>query len=1305
MDAGTTNTIINLATPVNAGDAANKGYVDTGLATKLSLAGGTMSGAIAMGTSKITGVGDPTSAQDAATKTYVDTADALKLALAGGTMSGAIAMNTNRITGLGDPSAAQDAATKNYVDSVAQGLDVKGSVRAATTATISLSGTQTIDTVVLSTGDRVLVKDQSTPSQNGIYVVAAGAWSRATDADTWVELTGAFTFVESGSVNDNTGWVCTIAPGGTLGSTAVTWEQFSGAGQITAGAGLTKTGNTLDVGTASATRIVVNSDNIDLATTGVTANTYKSVTVDTYGRVTAGTNPTTLAGYGISDAYTSSATDTLLSAKLNLAGGTMSGAIAMGTNKITGLGNPTSAQDAATKTYVDTADALKLALAGGTMSGAIAMGANKITGMADPTNAQDATTKYYVDSILGSATSAATSAAAAAVSETNAGNSATAAAGSASAAAGSASAAAASYDAFDDRYLGSKSADPTVDNDGNALLTGALYWNTTASIMKVYDGSSWTAAYIPTAGYVQKSGDTMTGNLTVPGFTISSLTGYVYANGSGTVSASTTIPNAGLANSAVTIGSTSVSLGATASTLAGLTSVTLTQDPTTNLQAATKQYVDGLVATGLAYHDPVKAATTGTLASITGGTVTYNNGTAGVGATLTLSVALTTLDGYTLLNGNRILVKDEATQANNGIYTWATGGTVLTRATDADTYGPAVGQLSRNDYFFTTNGTINQGVSYVVTTVGTIIFGSTAITFAEFSSSKVYTAGTGLTLTNTQFSLTSPVAVALGGSGLTTTPGNGELDIGNGTGFTRTTLTAGSGIQITNSSGAITIATTGSLPSQTGNANRFLTTDGTTASWAFVPAVPGPVSGVTATASSTSGQIDVAWTAPNAALNVTSSVIYYSTTSPVTTASPSITVYTNSGSITGLTTTYGPVYIAVSAVNSYGAGLISAQVNATPKTVPTTPAITNATADGVTSIGVTWTASSNGNPTPTYRLYYSTSSPVTAASSYITITSSPVSLTGLSASTTYYLAVGAVNSQGITLSSQSTAATPPPGTTVYSAGQSLSISGNTSKTFLMDGSCTGMRLRCAGGAGGGGGGWNASGAAGANGGYADAQILRTAAADGVFIAYSGGGGYGGCQYAGAGWGGGASAIVGYGTGVSYVVAGGGGGGGSGWNGTAGIGGSGGVVVGSSGTTDGGNGQTTQQQGGFGGTGSAAGTNPSNSSCNGSGHLGGQGGRAGGTAGQAGNSSYGSGGSYTTDYYYAGAGGGGGYYGGAGGMGSSAGDGGGGGSSYVNPSYCTGYSYGGSQPQGGYGGSGGGGCGNTGGSGYVTITFY
>ena len=404
----------------------------------------------------ITNLASPTNTNDAATKGYVDTADALKLNLSGGTMSGAIAMGSAKITGLLDPTNAQDAATKIYVDNSVQGLDAKASCRAGTTANISLTGTQTIDGVGVVADDRVLVKDQSAAAENGIYVAAAGAWSRSADANTWDELVNAYSFVEDGTANSNNGFVASIVAGGTLGSTAVTWVQFSGAGQVIAGTGLTKTGNTLDVDTASTSRIVVNANNIDLATTGVTADTYRSVTTDAYGRITGGTNPTTVSGYGLTDVFTKTEINTSLAAKLNLSGGTMSGAVAMGTNKITGMG--------------------------------------------DPTAAQDATTKTYVDGILGSATSAASSASAAATSASeastsasNSAGSATTSANSASASASSAAQAATTYDNFDDRYLGDKSSDPTVDNDGNALLTGALYFNTTSDAMKVYDGAAWVA--------------------------------------------------------------------------------------------------------------------------------------------------------------------------------------------------------------------------------------------------------------------------------------------------------------------------------------------------------------------------------------------------------------------------------------------------------------------------------------------------------------------------------------------------------------------------------------------------------------------------------------------------------------------------------------------------------------------------------------------------------------------------------------------------------------------------------------------
>jgi hypothetical protein len=139
-------------------------------------------------------------------------------------------MGNNKITNLATPTNSTDAATKAYVDSAIEGLDPKQSVRVATTANITLSGTQTIDGVGVISGDRVLVRAQTLPRENGIYVVASGAWSRATDMDAWTEVPGAYAFVEEGTVEADKGYVCTSNSGGTLDTTDITWVQFNGSG-------------------------------------------------------------------------------------------------------------------------------------------------------------------------------------------------------------------------------------------------------------------------------------------------------------------------------------------------------------------------------------------------------------------------------------------------------------------------------------------------------------------------------------------------------------------------------------------------------------------------------------------------------------------------------------------------------------------------------------------------------------------------------------------------------------------------------------------------------------------------------------------------------------------------------------------------------------------------------------------------------------------------------------------------------------------------------------------------------------------
>lgn len=142
---------------------------------------------------------------------------------------------SNNITMNGTPSANTDVVTVGYVNNLLQGLDPKQSVRVATTTAgtlaTSFANGQTVDGVTLATGNRILIKDQAAPADNGIYTVnASGAPTRATDMDAWIEVPGSFVFVEEGSTNADTGWVCTANSGGTLGTTAITWVKFANAG-------------------------------------------------------------------------------------------------------------------------------------------------------------------------------------------------------------------------------------------------------------------------------------------------------------------------------------------------------------------------------------------------------------------------------------------------------------------------------------------------------------------------------------------------------------------------------------------------------------------------------------------------------------------------------------------------------------------------------------------------------------------------------------------------------------------------------------------------------------------------------------------------------------------------------------------------------------------------------------------------------------------------------------------------------------------------------------------------------------------
>ena len=187
---------------------------------------------------------------------------------------GAVALNSQKITGLAAPVADTDAATKGYVDSSAEGLDVKDSCVVIATSNITLSNTQTIDGVSLSANDRVLVAGQSTASQNGIYkVVDGGSWTRTDDLPAGADAAGAFAFIEQGTTNADTGWVCSSNKGSAVvGTNNLAFTQFSGAATFTAGDGLDKSGSTFSVDLKSNGGLVIESTEIavDLAASSIT---------------------------------------------------------------------------------------------------------------------------------------------------------------------------------------------------------------------------------------------------------------------------------------------------------------------------------------------------------------------------------------------------------------------------------------------------------------------------------------------------------------------------------------------------------------------------------------------------------------------------------------------------------------------------------------------------------------------------------------------------------------------------------------------------------------------------------------------------------------------------------------------------------------------------------------------------------------------------------------------------------------------------------------------------------------------------
>jgi len=371
-----------------------------------------------------------------------------------------------------------------------------------------------------NTGSFTTLAASSTANLGSTVTISGGNIDGVIGANTPAAITGTVITANTnfaGNLTGNvTGTVDGVVGGTTpaaiTGTTITANTKFVGAidGNVTATSGTSTFNNvtingTLDMDSTTSqtiTGLATPSGSTDAATKGY-VDTEVSALVDS-APSTLNTLNELAAALGDDASFSTTVTNSI-AAKLPLAGGTMTGDIDANSNTVSGLKAPSASNDATTKTYVDTADALKLNLSGGTLSGNLAMGSNKVTGLDTPTASGDATTKGYVDGILGSATAAATSASAASTSQTAAATSATASASSATAAASSATSAAASLDSFTDIYLGEKSSAPTVDNDGDALLTGALYFNTSSNQLFVWSGSAWTQAAFTASGFLSAS--------------------------------------------------------------------------------------------------------------------------------------------------------------------------------------------------------------------------------------------------------------------------------------------------------------------------------------------------------------------------------------------------------------------------------------------------------------------------------------------------------------------------------------------------------------------------------------------------------------------------------------------------------------------------------------------------------------------------------------------------------------------------------------------------------------------------------
>jgi hypothetical protein len=830
------------------------------------------------------------------------------------------------------PSGNTDIANKFYVDTVAQGLGPKAACAVGTTANITLSGLQTIDTYTTVAGDRVLVKNQTTSANNGIYIASASAWTRSTDMDVWSEVPGAYTVLLNGG-QSNTGWVCTATTSGTIGVTAMPWVQFSAINTYFAGTGLNLASNTFSIANTGVTAASVGSASKTLTAT-VNAQGQLTTLADTNIAISASqTTSGIFSSSLLSGSYTGiTGVGTLTAGIWNAStigvayGGT-------GANTLTGYvkGSGTSAFTA-TSTIpntdisglgtMSTQNANSVAITGGSISGLSSFILTGQTGYvyANGSSAVTSSTTIPTSALSGnfvstfsagttgftpSSNTAGAVTLAGTLNVANGGTGVTSSSGANSVVLRDANGNITTNCLFEG-YVTQAASGTTITliassaqnyqitgsggqviklPDATTLPNGATFTfnnNQSSGVITVQNNSSTTIATINSGGYVivvllsnsiaagswdrhdstPSNVSWSTNTLDYPGsITSASWNGNVIAinrggtNGTATPTAGGVAYGSGTAyafTSAGTSGQVLTSAGSGTPTWSTPTSyATVTDDTTTNatrypLYAAatsgnlTTEYVASTkyqfnpstgVLTATQFSGSGAGLTSIPNSALTNSSVTIGSTAVALGATVATFAGLTSVTSTTFVgaltgnassattattatNATNTAITDDTTTATSVYPTWVTtttGNLPQKTASTKLSFVPSTGVLSATSFSGAGTGLTGTASSLSIggnsATVTNGVYTTGSYSNPSWITSILGSIVSG-NISGNASNVTGTVAVANGGTGLTTTPANGALDIGNGTGFTRTTLTAGSGISVTNSAGGITIANT-----------------------------------------------------------------------------------------------------------------------------------------------------------------------------------------------------------------------------------------------------------------------------------------------------------------------------------------------------------------------------------------------------------------------------------------------------------------------------------------------------------------